>query len=74
VVSTGWTWREAGDLTFPQYKALARQWRKTPPAHLLLAGYVGYTPPAEFTPEDRLAGQEDSLNELAALDGVVFQN
>lgn len=66
---TGWTWQQARNLTFPQYKALCAQWRKTPPAHVLLAGYVGYKAPPEVTPES----QGEQLNELAGMAGVAFQ-
>ena len=45
--STGYTWDQVGQLTIPRLKALMRYWGEHPPAHILLAAYIGYKPPAK---------------------------
>jgi hypothetical protein len=54
VVDTGWTWDQVGRLTVPRFKALARQWRKTPPLNRLLAAALGLR--ASDQPRGDLAG------------------
>ena len=41
MVDTGWTWDQVGRLTVPRFKALAREWRKTPPLNRLMAAALG---------------------------------
>jgi hypothetical protein len=45
VANLGWTAAEALDqMTFPLFAALQAEWKLRPPAHWLLAGFVGYRP------------------------------
>jgi hypothetical protein len=43
---TGRPWDELeNSLTWQRIEALYEYWRKHPPAHVLVAGYLGYKPP-----------------------------
>ena len=45
--NTGWTWDAALDAPISVIWALKRHWIKTPPVNALVAGFLGYKPPAE---------------------------
>lgn len=45
---TGWSWAQIEEeLDLPMLIALNKYWRSHPPAHLLMAAYVGFKAPAE---------------------------
>lgn len=48
MANTGWSWDEALDqLTVPRFLALQAEWRRSPPAHWLIAAALKYKPPSE---------------------------
>jgi hypothetical protein len=62
-LATGWTWAEVEqEMTLPRLEALGRAWRRHPPAHHLLAAYLGYRAPGEGA-----AGASSTSGDLAEL-------
>lgn len=44
--TTGWTWTQVLDeMTTPRYLAMKNEWRRSPPAHWLLAALLKYRSP-----------------------------
>jgi len=52
MASCGYTPCEIDELTWRDVENLSAYWREHPPVHLLVAGYMGYQPPAPSTPVD----------------------
>ncbi len=46
--------REIDALHWADVAGLFDYWREHPPSHMLLAGFVGYQPPAETAPDEVL--------------------
>jgi hypothetical protein len=45
IASTGWGWEQARtELDIPRLKALMSYWDRSPPTHVLVAGFFGYKP------------------------------
>ena len=52
----GWTFDEVLDqMTFEMWSAVNDEWRIRPPAHWLVAAYLGHKPPKPKSPSARLA-------------------
>lgn len=48
----GWTWEHVDrEVTLPQLAAIHRHWRRKPPVHWMVAGFLGVKPQEEPTPE-----------------------
>ena len=46
-MNTGWGFEQVLDeMNDDRFRALREQWRRQPPAHWLIAAFVGYKPPA----------------------------
>jgi hypothetical protein len=67
---TGRPWDELEDtLTFPRLQALLDQWRELPPMGDLLAGYVGFKPPAAKIDASAATGSDDP----SGIGGLIAQ-
>jgi len=52
---TGWTWDYVEDtLTVSRLQALHKEWKRHPPLALMVAAYLGITPPEEKSGEELL--------------------
>ena len=61
---SGWTWDYVRDcLDLPTLHALHGVWRKHPPAHLLIASFLGHKPPADDPAQDN----EEALRMLMSM-------
>jgi hypothetical protein len=58
-------WEQIDQLTLPRVEALTAYWQRHPPAHILLAAYVGFKAPAKSAPATQQIG--NGLAELMAL-------
>jgi hypothetical protein len=66
---TGWTWDEVGRLTLPRLRAIYRHFRQQPPAHWLLAAWVGYKPPPDEQRERAAISIDDLLDMIPGEEG-----
>lgn len=78
--NTGYTWDQAGKLTIPRLKALMRYWQRHPPAHLLIAAFLGYKgggdQPSQASSEalDMMVAQAPSIKGLPKLDTSAWSS
>lgn len=54
-------------MTFPRLAELEKHWQRHPPAHLLVAAFMGYKPPEE----QRYGTWDDLLSDFQAAGGRV---
>lgn len=48
--AVGYTTSEIDDLVWQDYVDLHAYWKKCPPTHILVAGFMGYKPKGEIDP------------------------
>lgn len=54
-------------MTWPDYCDLCAYWKKTPPTHILVAGFIGYKPKGEPVKD---ANQDLAIEELMSMFAV----
>lgn len=66
MTSFGWSWEYVDEqMTLPRLYAIWKQWKRSPPVHLMIAGYLGYLKPSfesPTTPTGPLDGLFDAMS------------
>jgi hypothetical protein len=63
MTSYGWTWEYVDDfMTLPRLHSIWKAWKRFPPVHIMVAGYLGFGKEAPKQPDGPLDGLFDSMS------------